>query len=391
MKKLLFSTILIASAMMVYGQGTKVNTAYAEYNNAAEELAKGELEKAQANLIEAAENIDLAVAHDKTSAKSKTWRYRGNIYTMISGIESMNDGYPNAIHIAMDSYSKALELDTKGSFKNEVNLQLSILHDAEFVNGNESFGIEDYEGAIAHYKNGISIFEILDLVDSVAYYNSALAADNGMLIDVAVENYLACARLGYQDIYCFNRSIIILKDKERYEEALVVSKEARKAHPDDKDLITSQLNVYLASGMFEEAEIEMQQAAEDKPEDPTMWFALGVVKDNLGKMEEAEAAYLKSLEQDPNYFNSNMNLAILYFSQASKMIETANDIPAKEFDRYNVAVKKAKDVLKTAIPYFESAYASNPDRAILMDLKEAYGQLGDNENYKRVKALLENE
>ena len=234
---------------------------------------------------------------------------------------------------------------------------MSLLHDTEFNAGNEAFGNQEFSKAIDHYKNSISIFDAIGLVDSVAYYNGALAADNGGLTDAAVENYLACARMNYQEVYCFNRVIILLKDQEKYEEA----------------------------------ETKMEKAAQDKPDDPVMWFALGVVKDNLGKVEDAEAAYKESLDRNPDYFNSNMNLAILYFSKASKMIEAANEIPAKEVDKYNAAVKDAKGVLEQAVPYFEKAYEERPDRAILMDLKEAYGQLGDTENYKRVKALLDSE
>jgi len=391
MRKLLFSTILLLCAGIVYGQGAKVNTAYANFTNATAELSKNNLEDAVANLKEAAEAIDIAITNEKTMAKAKTWRYRGNIYAMIAGIETMNADYPNAINIATESYAKSNELDTKKSYEKEVNIALMGLHDTEFNSGNIAFGEEKFEEAIHHYDNSKDIFEALNLVDSVAYFNAGLAADNGKLTEAALENYLAAARMDYQGPYCYNRSVVLLKDQEKYDEALEISKEGRAKYPEDKELITAQLNVYLAADMFEEAEKEMEDAAADKPEDPSMWFALAVVKDNLDKPEEAEKAYLSSLEADPDYFNSNMNLAILYFSKASKMIEVANEIPAKEIDRYNNAIGEAKEVLKNAVPYFEKAYEIKPDRNILIDLKEAYGQLGDTENYKRVKDLLDSE
>lgn len=389
MKRILFTTSLVFITLIVFGQGSKVNTAYANYTHASQDLANNDLDKAMESLKEGASNIDAAILHEKTSGKSKTWRYRGNIYSMIAGIESMKAEYPDAIQIAMDSYAKAMELDSKGSYKEEVTRSLSLLHDTEFNSGNDAFGAQKFELAIGHYKNSIAIFEVLGLVDSVAYYNRALAADNGGLIEPAIESYLGSARIGYQAEYCYNRSIIHLKDQEKYEEALVVAKEARAAYPENKDLIISQLNVYLAANMFIEAEKDMEDAATEKPEDPAMWFALGVVKDNLKKVDEAETAYLTSLEKDPEYFNSNMNLAILYFSRASAMIELANEIPAKEYDKYNTAIDEAKTILKKAIPYFEKAYEIRPNKDILMDLKEAYGQLGDTENYKRVKAIIE--
>jgi len=391
MKRILFTTSLFLFALIVYGQGSKVNTAYANYNHATQDLANNELDKAIESLKEAAANIEAATTHEKTMGNTKTWRYRGNIYSIIAGIESMNAEYPDAVLIAMDSYLKANELDAKGRYKDEVNQSLKGLHDAEFNNGNTAFGEEKFAEAISHYRKSIDIFEALELVDSVAYYNGALAADNGDLIDDAVEFYLGSARIDYQAKYCYNRAIVHLKNQEKYEEAIIVAKEAREIYPEDKDLIISQLNVYLVADMYIEAEKDMENAAAEKPEDPTMWFALGVVKDNLNKSDEAESAYLTSLEKDPEYFNSNMNLAILYFSRASKMIEEANEIPAKEFDKYNAAVELAKKELSKAIPYFEKAYEINPNKDILMDLKEAYGQLGDTENYKRVKEIIESD
>ena len=391
MKRILFTTSLFLFALIVYGQGSKVNTAYANYNHATQDLANNELDKAIESLKEAAANIEAATTHEKTKGNTKTWRYRGNIYSIIAGIESMNTEYPDAVLIAMESYLKANELDAKGRYKDEVNQSLKGLHDAEFNNGNNAFGDEKFAEAISHYRKSIDIFEALELVDSVAYYNGALAADNGDLIDDAVEFYLGSARIDYQAKYCYNRAIVHLKNQEKYEEAIIVAKEAREIYPEDKDLIISQLNVYLVADMYIEAEKDMENAAAEKPEDPTMWFALGVVKDNLNKSDEAESAYLTSLEKDPEYFNSNMNLAILYFSRASKMIEEANEIPAKEFDKYNAAVELAKKELSKAIPYFEKAYEINPNKDILMDLKEAYGQLGDTENYKRVKEIIESD
>jgi len=391
MKRVLYTTIFLLSSLVVFGQGAKVNTAYANYTHATDELRNNNLEKAAESLTEAVQNIEPAILDPKTSVKSKTWRYRGNIYAMIAGIETMRSQYPDAVTIALESYAEALELDKKGSYEKEVMASLVSLHDNEFLQGNTLFQEEKFSEAIQSYDNSIAIYEVMGLVDSVAYFNGGLAADNGQFYDKAIENYVFDARIGYQAIYCYNRSITLLKDQEKYMEALELAKEARTAFPENNDLLTTQLNVYLAADMYEEAELEMEVAAEEEPNDPTLWFALGVVKDNLGKVDEAEAAYLRSLEVDELYFNSNMNLAILYFSKASKMIEVANEIPAKEVDKYNEAKKQALEVLAMAVPYFEAAYEIRPNRNILMDLKEAYVQLGDTEDYNRVKALLDAE
>ena len=94
---------------------------------------------------------------------------------------------------------------------------------------------------------------------------------------------------------------------------------------------------------------------------------------------------------DPEFYNSNMNLAILYFTRASDMINAANEIPVNEIEKYEEAKAEAMEQLKLAIPYFEKSNELKPgNKNVLLDLKEAYGQLNDTENYNRVKEILEN-
>ncbi len=59
-----------------------------------------------------------------------------------------------------------------------------------------------------------------------------------------------------------------------------------------------------------------QSAAKEKPEDPSMWFALGVVKDNLKKVDEAEAASdnptaaLRSLHESGKLITQRIGAAV---------------------------------------------------------------------------------
>ena len=390
MKKISLIVLLLLIVTIVNAQSSKVNSAYASYTHATSDLQSGDMEAAIKSLSEAAVYIEPAITHEKTKEKSKTWRYRGNIYAMIAGIESMNTDFPDATDKAIESYRKAMELDTKGSYKDEITQSVVAMYNAGLNEGIEAYSSQDYETAIEFFQTNIELYDIIGVVDTMGIYNTAISADLGGFSDVAIEYFLKCIEMGYETEYSYNKTIVLLADQEKYDKALEVSKAARQQFPQSQGIIIAQLNVYLKAGKYEEAERDLEQAANDSPEDANMWFALGVVKENLKKSDEAAEAYEKSLAINPDFYNSNMNLAILYFTRASDMINAANDIPVNEIEKYEKAKAEAMVELKKAVPYFEKSNELKPgNKNVLLDLKEAYGQLNDTENYTRVKKMLD--
>jgi len=391
MKKLSLIVLLLLTITIVNAQSSKVNSAYASYNHATKDLQSGDIEAAVKSLTEAATYIEPTITDSKTMVKSKTWRYRGNIYSMIAGIEAMDSDYPDATDKAIESYNKAMELDTKGSYKDEITQSIVAMYNAGLNEGIEAYSAQDYEKAIGYFQTNIELYKIIGMVDTMGIYNTAISADLGGQTDIAIENFKKCAEMGYEAEYSYNKIIVLLNDQEKYDEALEISKVARQEFPQSQGIIIAQLNVYLNADKYEEAEKDLEQAANENPNDANMWLALGVVKENLEKSEEAAAAYEKSLAIDPDFFNSNMNLAILYFSKASDMINAANEIPVNEIEKYEQAKDEAMVVLKKAVPYFEKSNELKPgNKNVLLDLKEAYGQLNDTENYTRIKEILDN-
>ena len=68
----------------------------------------------------AATYIEQAIQNPKANVKNKTWRYRGEIYLNISKDSALFAAYPDALVRAKDSYMKAQELDSKGSYASEI-------------------------------------------------------------------------------------------------------------------------------------------------------------------------------------------------------------------------------------------------------------------------------
>ena len=73
----------------------------------------------------------------------------------------------------------------------------------------------------------------------------------------------------------------------------------------------SQAEAEIGKNNFVKAESLLQNALAQNPKDFQGWYDLGFVHDALNKPEEAIGDYKKSIELNPNIFESNLNLGLL--------------------------------------------------------------------------------
>jgi len=119
------------------------------------------------------------------------------------------------------------------------------------------------------------------------------------------------------------------------------------------------------------------------PQNVSYVFAESSLYDRLGRFEDAERSYKACIEMDPNFFDANFNLAVLYFNKAVKIYEDASKITD------NTAYEKVKtegdNVLLQAAPYMEKAHEIDPtDRSSLETLKTIFYRLKMTEKYQEV-------
>ncbi|MFT5072448.1 MAG: tetratricopeptide (TPR) repeat protein [Litorivivens sp.] len=376
MKKLLvaFSLVLASVAMLAQKD---VTSAYNANKN-------GEYDKA-ANYIEA------AILNPKANVKDKTWRYRGAIYLNIANSEEFAPKYPDAIKTASDSYVKAMELDTKDTYDQEDRQQLLASQAMSMNSGINSYNEAKYVVSADMFELGAEIAKILNITDTLAYFNAALAHEKSGNIERAIANYNECGELDYQvpEVYLFIASLQ-RNEMEDKEAALETLKSARVKYPKHPGLVIEELNIYLTDGNFENAQENLRVAIENDPENPVLHFSIGSVYDNLGKKNEAVVAYLESIKYDPEYFDANYNLGALYFNQAVESVNKANEIPANQNSKYKAAMEEANAVFANALPYLEKAYVLNDsDEGTIRSLKDIYIRVGNDEKYMEMKEKLD--
>ncbi len=390
MKKLAFLSALLLSVIIVSAQNSKVQSAInyikPQYN---------QLDKAK-------EAIDLAVQNEKTQNSAKAWKVRGQVYQALANStdEAFKALSDKPLQIAIESYKKALELDVKGRFTEEIHNQLKLLGILIINKGIECFNNSDFNGAFQDFEGSLDIGAITDpnLIDTMIIFNAGIAADRAKNYDKAIEYYQKTADLRYEGskVYGFMANIENERgDSVQYVEYL---KKGIEAYPlDNSTLMVTLINYYLNHNESDAALKYLEKAIANDPTNPTFFFAQGALYDKLKDFDKAKASYEKAIEIKGDYFDAYYNLGALYFNKGADLLKAANDIPPNQQAKYEEAVKVALKELEKTLPYFERAHEiDSTDESTVSTLKEIYFKLRNdkpeymdkyNEYNEKAKAL----
>lgn len=175
------------------------------------------------------------------------------------------------------------------------------------------------------------------------------------------------------------------------DEALEAYKAARADNPDDVNLVLNEANLYYQLGDKTKFKELMAEAAQMAPDNPDLHYNIGVINMEQGDLEAARASYRKAIEVNPGYVNAQLNLSTTYVDEGNALIDDMNALGTSRDDlaKYDALKAQKDELFKEGAVVLEDALKVNPDNeAILSQLKNIYGALGDNENYMRIKNLL---
>lgn len=418
MKKLL----VIAAALLVcsgaaFAQKNKVTTAYMSFNN----YKKA---KDPADLTKAKENIDAATIHADTKDDAKTWVYRGNIYLALYQAEfnaalqankDVTDGAKKSslaytqvatgnLTEATNAYLKAKSLDQKyKAYEDEI---IKGLGDCYFYTQNigiQQYNQQKYAEAYPMFELAMSISASNGITDTQNLNNAAVSAMNAKMYDKAIPNFqkLTAANYGKGNTWlllaqCYNEK----GDSVTYKQTIA---DGLKKYPTDADLLTEDVNIKLKEGKSTEAVAQLESLTSLRKDDPELFFVVGNVYDRManptgkdGKPADkpknyeelhnkAAENYKKAVELKPGYFDALYNLGILYYNQGIEYSNRANSTIA-DAAKYSTLWEPA---LNEAIKYLEMARAIDAkDVNTIQALKICYGNLGDSDNYNKMKEEL---
>jgi tetratricopeptide (TPR) repeat protein len=348
--------------------------------------------------LDAAGYIELALENPKAVEKEKTWRYRGDIYMSIAAdsllFASEVAAGRDPLAIIMESYTKADALDIKGRYEEDRMLRIAQAAGIAANAAISHFNVGMYKRAGDLFIQSNAMTEMVGGLDTLALFNSALCYEKANMNAMAIQQYMLTGMYSYQvpDVFLFAANLYKMDGDTA--SALAILQGARGDFPREQAIIIEELNIYLMSGQFEKAEANLTLAAEQDPTNEILWYSLGTVYDNLDKTEQAAGAYAKAIAVKPDYFDANFNLGAMYFNQAVKMVNEANDLWKPRMSKSEAAHQSGmetdgKALFAKAKPFLEVAMLANPtDIGTLRSLRDIYARTGEDNKLIDVSARI---
>jgi tetratricopeptide (TPR) repeat protein len=377
MKKLFLTGVILMFTVIVFGQSNKVVSAYNYQKYGKLDLAK--------------EAIDEAAQNEKTVMSAKTWFYRGNIYYDIA--MSIDSNYrkldPDPLKVSFDSYMKAKEYDTKGEYTADIDKYTQAIAEGYYNLGVMAYNNKDYKNSALNFEKAYNTNKNFGRIDTTALYNAAVAASIGKENQLAKQYYQQVIQLNYQKPDVYSSLADIYKEEGDTAMAVKVVEKGREIFPNDFNLLVSEINISLATNDKAKAKQDLELAMQMDKTNPSIFFAVGTIYDQMGNVDQAIDAYQKAIALNPEYFEANYNLGALYVNQAADILDKANDLPLDAVAEYDKQKALADEMLNKAVPYLEKSLDLNPeDLNTMVSLKEIYTRLGMTEKLKSIDEKL---
>ena len=394
------------------------------------EIKKAEKETKAGNFSEAISVLKQAeglIANADKSLKAQYYLVKGDAYMGDAG----ND--LSKLKIAAESLIKAKEIDPKGKYSAGVDIAMINLRSALVNSAIEDQNSDNYVAASEKLYASYSVSK----TDTSDLYFAAGNAVNAKDYDNALKYYQILLDVGYtgikKDYSAINKETNVEKkfdtkdgmnkgvkdglyikpitknseskkghilrnmtlmyvSKGETEKAAELIKQARKENPDDLALMNAEANMYYKIGDMEKYKTIINEVISRDPDNPELYYNLGVASKKNGEEEAAMEYYTKTLELDPNYIGALINKADLLLSKDEAMIEEMNALGTStaDYNRYDELQEERNNLHKEALPFLERALSLRGDSAdLLSTLKNIYSQLGMDDKAKEAKTRLE--
>ncbi|MGB7843513.1 MAG: tetratricopeptide repeat protein [Salinimicrobium sp.] len=155
---------------------------------------------------------------------------------------------------------------------------------------------------------------------------------------------------------------LIYIEKGENEKAVEAMENAKAENPNDISLLQAEADMYYRMGDMKKYRELMEQVVEQTPDDPILYYNLGVSSAELGEAERAIDYYKKAIELDPSMNNARINIAFVILSKEAPIVEKMNSLGMTKEDtkKYNELSKERKQLYLDALPHLESVIERDP-------------------------------
>ena len=196
--------------------------------------------------------------------------------------------------------------------------------------------------------------------------------------------------LNFNDPSIYVHMSDILQEEGNDDDALKYLSLGRDYFENDPVLINSQINLYIKLNRTDELIDKLSDAIELDDMNDLLFFNRATVYDQKGMLDEAIIDYKKSIELNPDNFNSNYNLGALFFNMGVELRNEANNSSSDKL--YNKLKKESEVFFDDALPYLETSLSLDPnDKNTLLSLKQLYYLKGDYKKSKEMDVLIKSQ
>ena len=392
------------------------------------EIKKAEKAIQSKNFTEATAQLKAAeslLSSADTDVQAKFYATQGKLYLESSG----NDF--SKMKMSADAFIKALELDKslatqldadltnlkaklvnsaiKDQDANKLMLAADKLYSSYklspvdtsylFFAANNSYNSKEFDKALTYYQTLVDLGYTGISKDYVATNKSTGVVesfDSKNLRDMAVrageyikpDTKVASSRKSE----ILRSMTYIYLEKGDNEKAQALIQEARAESPNDTALMSAEADLAYKTGDIKRYDELMSKVAESDPDNPEIFLNLGIASAQIGNTEKAVEYYEKALKLNPEYERVLINLAALKLSKDEELVKEMNELgtSSADYKKYDELKQQRQDNYKETLPYLEKAYKLNPNNPdVVTTLMSIYGQIGDDANFKIMKAKLQ--
>lgn len=275
-------------------------------NNFARYTKSGDMK----DLLEARKFADLGYKERRDSAAYNNTLLRGLVYGSLAVADSNRTQKYDKDPIDEAEFMLSRLTDEQLNYENEaqINYLKKRLAEAYLIRANRALTNNNYEEAY-------NLFGKVNEYNSTpnTRHNLALLSERLDRPDDAIKLYndFIQNKSSAKPSYVLTLAKIHLNKGDNNAAQNVLLK-GREYFPTNKDILFALLNLYAGNGAYDAVVALADEAIAMEPESVNLNYLIGYAYEVTGDREKAESYYKRTLELDPDDYNSNYELGLLY-------------------------------------------------------------------------------
>ncbi len=338
--------------------------------------------------------VEEMVEDEESSQWPRTWYARGLLSQTAyrDGMEK-NDKkkyelYPDQLYVAIESYEKALELDTRGKLVRQLAPNYILLANDFQKMGEKHFQDKKFTDALKAFEQALEITRssILSMhVDTSLVFNAAISAFEAQKWKKAIKHLNRLHNYNYSPntAHLLFQANLANGDTISAQDALA---EGIEKYDDNENLILLLSDLLFQLNEIDQAVDLLDSAMVQSPEKHIFPYTQGLIYQKAGQYSNAIEAYKKANELAPDDLMINVNIATCYYNIGVEIEESARTLTLNTLVQQEKA--RSAEAFENAVLWLDKTYDQEPeDQIVIQKLFQLYKDLRINDKMENIEEI----